>query len=58
MKDKIYIIDSQAAKAVYLIDVLVEIRRETRRVGNWEIADYIRDRLLAIGSKVKDKKVA
>jgi cysteinyl-tRNA synthetase len=41
-----------------LTDTLVEIRRAARTGRDWEVADSIRDRLLALGLELQDSDAA
>jgi cyanophycinase-like exopeptidase len=44
----------RAALVAPLVDALVELRTRARQAGNWEQADQIRDRLLALGVELSD----
>ena len=47
-------LSARAALVAPLVDALVELRTEARQAGNWERADHIRDRLLALGVELAD----
>ncbi len=47
-------LSARAALVAPLVDALVELRTEARQAGNWERADHIRDRLLALGVELSD----
>jgi cysteinyl-tRNA synthetase len=46
----------EALQVDALIDLLVEVRSVLRREKNYELADYIRERLLRLGVQLMDEK--
>ena len=52
--DKLDVEDRNSENLIHLIELAVSVRSKLRAIGQWKLADEIRDRLLEVGIALKD----